>query len=446
MSGKLQAGPDRYGLQAQEHESRAYAARLGLKVARVYVDHITGVSDDRQAFGQLLKDAPAYSAVILGVQDRLARDVPLSYTMLGALQDAGLKVYSAGEGALDLDDDSSALGFGIRAVIADQERRRIRKRMYGGKLAKVRAGQPVAPLSAYGWQRDVLHEEQARTVRWIFDQLETKGTLAVVNALEAQGVPSPTGRPRWQKSTLLQLVANPVYKGVYEYGRKGERLTLPVEALVTPEQWARVNAAVVGRFRNQGRAGSLAHIYHLQGVAHCGSCGKTITASEVQHLKSGGTLRYYFCRGTLKMEGAHCPHRTYYRIEEVHEVVEAALGQLASDTAAVLGSVEAVPEVRAAPQDALARLDAEWERWKGALRAGAIEPEELATERRRIDAARARLLEAPATTPQLDVQAWQAALQEQRAQLSLGEALRAAGITVLLSPGGAVTFRIRASG
>lgn len=443
VSSKPQAGEDRFGLAAQEHECRAYAARLGLQVARVYVDQITGVSSDRGQFQQLLQDAPAYSAVILGVQDRLARDVPLSYAMLGALQDAGLKVYSAGEGALDLEDDSSALGFGIRAVIADQERRRITKRMYSGKLAKVRAGQPVTPISAYGWRNGQVLEEQARWVRWIFDQLETQGSNQVMWALEAQGVPSPAGRPRWGKSTILKLISNPLYRGVYEYGRKGERLTLQVEALVTPEQWYRVNGIVQSRFRNQGRAGSQAHVYELQGVARCGACGHVITSTGVQHLKSGGKLRYYYCRGTLKVEGANCTHRTYYRIEEVHDVVHQALRHLAGNADAVLRAVQQ-PAPRGPVQgEALARLDAEWERWKGALRAGAITPEELASERRRIDAARAKLRAAPAAAAPLDVQAWQAALSDKLGSLPLGETLRAAGITVLLNEGGAVTFQVR---
>ncbi|GAA5439225.1 hypothetical protein Dcae01_00724 [Deinococcus caeni] len=446
VSGKLQAGPDRFGLQSQEHECRAYAARLGLSVARVYVDQITGVSDDREQFQQLLRDAEAYSAVILGVQDRLARNVPLSYMMLEALQAVGLQVHSAGEGRLDLEDDTNALGFGIRAVIADQERRRITKRMYGGKLAKVRAGQPVAPIRAYGWKDGRPDPETAPRLRWIFDQMETQGANQVIYALEAEGVPSPAGRPRWTKTTLLKIIGNPVYKGEYGFGRKGERLTIPVEPLVTPEQWERVNAAVHARHRNQGRAGTQAHIYQLQGVARCGRCGSVITSTGVQQLKSGEKLRYYYCRGTLRIEGAHCEHRTYYRIEDVHAVIEDALTALAQDDRAVMQAVQAPAPTPRTQDGALARLDAEWDRWKGALRAGAITPEELATERRRIDATRARLLEIPAAAPALDVKAWQAALLEQRANLPLGQALRAAGITVLLDVGGAVTFKIRGSG
>ncbi|WP_083807145.1 recombinase family protein [Deinococcus geothermalis] len=451
VSGKHQAGSDRFGLAAQEHECRVYAARAGLRVARVYVDVISGARDERAQFAQLLADAAGYSVVILGVQDRLARDVPLSYAMLGALQGAGLRVHSALEGPLDLEDDGHALNFGIRAVIADQERRRILKRMYSGKLAKVRdRGQPVAPIRAYGWKDGAPDPETGVRVAWIFEQVERHGLHQVLYELERLGVLSPTGRPRWSKTALLNLIRNPLYRGEYGYGRKGERLTLAVPALVTPEQWERTNAAVARRFKGSGRAGTLAHIYHLQGVARCAECGGVITSTGVQHLKSGGKLRYYFCRSTLKIEGYRCTHRTHYRIEEVHQVVEAALKQLVREEEAVrlaLAASVAAPVAASTSRpktNPLARLNAEWERWKGALRAGAITPEELAAERRRINAARAALAQEIQAAPQLDVTAWQAAMREQLASLPLGEALRAAGVTVLLGAGGAVTFRIRA--
>lgn len=452
VSGKAQTKDDRYGLVVQEHECRAYAARLGLRVARVYVDVITGVQDERAQFAALLADAEAYGTVILGVQDRLARDVPLSYAMLSALQAVGLEVHSAGEGLLDLEDDSNALGFGIRAVIADQERRRIRKRMYGGRLAKVRdRGVPERPIRAYGWHAGQVVPEQAERVRWIFEQLETTGLNQVVDDLERQGVLSPTGRPRWTKSQLLSMARNPLYRGEYGFGRKGERLTLAVEALVTPEQWERTNRAIEGRFKGSGRAGSLSHIYQLQGVARCGQCGSTLSAHSPSPRNSDESRRkrYYHCRGTLKINGQKCDHRTSYPIERLHGVVQAGLEQLLSSPAmlaeALTHGAQHAPPVAARRHDQdRMRLEAEWERWKGALRAGAITPEELAIERRRIDHALSSLPTDIDVLPSLpDLETWAAQARASIEGLPLGEALRAAGVRVLVSPGGAVQFSVR---
>lgn len=446
VSGKLQAGPDRFGLASQEHDARTYAARLGLQVARVYVDQITGVSSDRVQFQELLQDAPAYSAVILGVQDRLARDVPLSYAMLGALQDAGLKVYSAGEGALDLEDDSSALGFGIRAVIADQERRRITKRMYGGMLAKVRSGRPARTINAFGWRDGQVDPEQAQWVRWIFERLESTGLTNVAYELAERGVLSPTGLPQWRRAQLVKMVHNPLYIGRYEFGRKGERVSTPVEAIVSEEQARRTQAMLRTRRKEQGRPGAKTAVLQLQGVVRCGECGRVVTTTPVRVRADGRQVAYYFCRATLRAEGATCDHRTYYRMDLLHDVAREGLQQLLSSPALIQGAVEdlTLPEQQQRRVQAdLERLDAQWERWKGALRVGAITPEELATERRRIDQARAALLMTP-ERPVIDVQAWRDRVGQAVASLPLNEALRAAGITVLVHTGGRVTFRIRA--
>ncbi|THF88493.1 recombinase family protein [Deinococcus sp. KSM4-11] len=451
VSGKMQAGSDRYGLATQEHESRTYAARAGLRVARVYVDVISGTQDDRTAFQELLRDAHGYSVAILGVQDRLARDVALSYAMLGALQAAGLRVHSAAEGPLDLEDDTHALGFGIRAVIADQERRRIKARMYGGKLAKVRdRGLPVAPIRAYGWRDGAPDPETSGRVAWIFEQLETRGLNAVMQELEARGVPSPTGRPRWTRTAILKMIRNPLYRGEYGYGRKGERLTLPVQALVTPEQWQRSNAALSGRYKQQRRAGTLTHLYELQGVTRCGECGSAMSGHSPTP-RGGDELRrrrYYHCRGTLQVQGARCDHRTYYPVSDLHQVVAEGLASLIQDPqllrlALARGAqTVATLDVGHGRTDH-ARLDAEWERWKGALRAGAITPEELAVERRRIDAARASLTEEQPQALQVDPHAWLARAEASVATLPIGEALRAARVTVLVFRTGAVQFSIQ---
>lgn len=451
VSGELQAGADRFGLNTQEHECRAYAARQGLRVTRVYTDVISGTTETRDGLQELLRDAAAYRVVIVYALDRLARTVPLAYRLQALLTEAGLQVHSALEGRLDVEDENLAMLFGIRAIGADAERRRIVTRLYGGKLAKVREkGQPVNPIRAYGWRDNQVLPDQAERVRWIFEQLETTGLNQVLYELERLGVPSPTGRPRWTKTLLLNMVRNPLYRGEYGFGRKGERLTLPVEAIVTPEQWSRTNRAVEGRFKGSGRAGSLAHIYQLQGVAKCGQCGSTMSAHSPtpRNADESRRKRYYHCRGVLRIEGQRCDHRTSYPIDTLHAAAAQGLEILLENTAmleaALAEGARQVP--RAVVHDRTAeraRLDAEWERWKDALRAGAITAEELAVERRRIDAARAALPDPQAAAAAPDTTTW---LEQARARiqgLPLGEALRAAGITVLVFPGGAVKFTIR---
>jgi len=165
VSSAGQAEDGAYGLAAQESACQGYAARAGLEVQQVYRDVITGTREQRQAFQQLLSDAGRYQSVIVSSLDRLARTVPIAYGLAGALAEAGLELHSTLEGPVSFEDDSNSLMFGISAVLFDAERRKITRRVMGGKLAKVRAGKPLNKLRAYGWKNDQVEPTEAAWVQ-----------------------------------------------------------------------------------------------------------------------------------------------------------------------------------------------------------------------------------------------------------------------------------------
>ena len=60
----------------------------------------------------------------------------------------------------------------------------------------------------------VVNPEEAKVVRWIFEQYlagDSLGKIAV--GLEKQGIPSPTGRPRWNREAIDKLLSNEKYTG-----------------------------------------------------------------------------------------------------------------------------------------------------------------------------------------------------------------------------------------
>ena len=55
----------------------------------------------------------------------------------------------------------------------------------------------------------VVNPEEAKVVRWIFEQYlagDSLGKIAV--GLERQGIPSPTGRPKWNREAIDKLLSN----------------------------------------------------------------------------------------------------------------------------------------------------------------------------------------------------------------------------------------------
>ena len=56
--------------------------------------------------------------------------------------------------------------------------------------------------------------EQATVVRWIFDQyLAGKSLGKIASGLELKGIPSPTGKVKWNREAIDKLLSNEKYTG-----------------------------------------------------------------------------------------------------------------------------------------------------------------------------------------------------------------------------------------
>jgi len=60
----------------------------------------------------------------------------------------------------------------------------------------------------------VVNPDEAKVVRWIFEQYLTGDSLGKIAAgLEEQGVPSPTGKAKWNREAIDKLLSNEKYTG-----------------------------------------------------------------------------------------------------------------------------------------------------------------------------------------------------------------------------------------
>ena len=59
-----------------------------------------------------------------------------------------------------------------------------------------------------------INPDEAKVVSWIFEQYLAGDSLGKIAAgLERQGIPSPTGRPRWNREAIDKLLSNEKYTG-----------------------------------------------------------------------------------------------------------------------------------------------------------------------------------------------------------------------------------------
>ena len=59
-----------------------------------------------------------------------------------------------------------------------------------------------------------INPEESQVVCWIFEQYLAGNSLGKIAAgLERQGIPSPTGRPKWNREAIDKLLSNEKYTG-----------------------------------------------------------------------------------------------------------------------------------------------------------------------------------------------------------------------------------------
>ena len=72
----------------------------------------------------------------------------------------------------------------------------------------------MAQRKCYGYDTDpdgelVINPDEAAVVCWIFDRYLNGDSLGkLATGLEEQGIPSPTGKPKWNREALNKLLSN----------------------------------------------------------------------------------------------------------------------------------------------------------------------------------------------------------------------------------------------
>ena len=274
--------------------------------------------------------------------DRLARNYAYQVLLVDELQRAGVEIIFLNRALGQSPEDDLLLQ--VQGMVAEYERAKILERSRRGKRHAAQTGS-INPLSGapYGYRyvdkqagngqaRYEVCPEQAQIVRQIFEWLghERASIGEVCRRLKQAEVPSPTGKPVWDRSTVWGVLKNPAYKGTAAFGKttlgpKRSRLRpgrkqaphprrdysiyeqdpqqwilIPVPALVDEALFATVQEQLQ---ENQKRARQRQRgaKYLLQGLLVCKQCGYSYYGKPVSHKAAKGKTRnyaYYRCIGT----------------------------------------------------------------------------------------------------------------------------------------------------
>lgn len=295
-------------LDTQEAACRAYADRQGYRVAGVYREVHSGAELWQRPRLTALREAVRggeVRAIIAYAVDRLSREQAHLYILDDECERAGVEMLFATE-----EFDKTPVGKMVRSVkafAAELEREKIRERTQRGKRATVERGKPLRgsrDLYGYTWRADGTGYDPdpatAPVVRRLYaDYLGGSSLRALGDALDRDGIPTPTGGTRWGPTSVRNILLNPAYAGEargwrWQYERKPgggyhrreraaeEQVVLPASAIPPLVDAASYRAVqqILGenKVRKAGRPPTVDPEGALLrgGFARCGYCGGSL--------------------------------------------------------------------------------------------------------------------------------------------------------------------------
>ena len=376
VSGEQQR--DSNTIASQTEALLAYAERHGYRVAPDMViedDGFTGAVLERPGL-ERVRDLAAegrIEAVLVHAPDRLSRRYAYQVLIIEELARQGVETVFLKAPSMETPEDHLLVQF--QGMIAEYERAQILERSRRGKRHRARRGD-VAVLSGapYGYRyhkktqdSDAFYEivePQASVVRDVY-RYYTEDHMsigAIARKLNERGVPTSSGRPRWERSVVWAMLRNPAYMGRACFGktRMGPRqrvrplrgsdgfvgrnsvgherpredwIEIPVPAIVSEETFAHAEERLQQNkvfSRRRTRTPSVS-----QGLVACGKCGYGLYRTSAR--TSARKISYYRCLGSDSwryLNGPLCDSRPV-RQDLLDDIVWTELVRLLEDPALV---------------------------------------------------------------------------------------------------------------
>ncbi|EGL49246.1 recombinase family protein [Streptococcus dysgalactiae] len=215
--------------QATSYESqmRYYSeyisGRDDWEFVKMYSDEgISGTNTKlRTGFKAMVEDAlnGKIDLIITKSVSRFARNTVDSLTTVRQLKEVGVEIYFEKENIWTLDSKGELL-ITIMSSLAQEESRSISENVTWGLRKQFAEGKvhfPYTNVLGFKAGEDgaiVVDQDEAKTIRYIFQQaLIGKSPYHIAKDLTEQGIPSPSGKSRWNATTIKRMLRNEKYKG-----------------------------------------------------------------------------------------------------------------------------------------------------------------------------------------------------------------------------------------
>ena len=175
----------------------------------------------RPQFERLVRDCTNGRIQVVAVKNisRFGRDTVEFLDSIRRMRDAGARVVFVEEG-LDTSNVEEEIIISVyEAVVQAENESRGENIRLGMKFRAANGTLGFYRRKCYGYYNDeggnlAIDEEKAEVVRLIYSlYLEGKSVLGIIKELENRGIPSPQGKPKWNKSRIDEILKNVKYIG-----------------------------------------------------------------------------------------------------------------------------------------------------------------------------------------------------------------------------------------
>ena len=326
-------------------------------------------SDGRKGFQYLVSEVSLGRAgVIAGIEvSRLSRSSSdwNKLLQIAALSDT---IIMDEDGIYNVNDFNDRLLLGLKGTLSEAELHYLKSRMRGGLLNKAKRGELVRPLAigyVYDDDEQIIKDPDAQVqeaVAQLFNSFKRVGSAGgVVREYIEQGLLFPNrqcngfnpGDVLWGKLTLsraVQIIKNPLYAGIYAYGKQQIQHTVDgrKKKTVSKEQYhawlpnshpAYISEAQFDENNSQLSKNSPPRPDFeyggavregpglLQGIALCGVCGKKMNVNYSGRNPNGTYQPIYVCNSNRRQ---YCAGRKCQSV--VGGNIDLTIGELLLET------------------------------------------------------------------------------------------------------------------
>ena len=336
--------------------------------------------------------AGSVGVVLAQDRDRFAREPAYHYLLKREFEEHGCRLRALN----DRGDDSpeGELTDGILDQLAKYERAKTAERTRRGKLRKANQGKIIAGRRpnfgfAFNCTRDgyEVDDYTMHIVRRIFRMagVESMSVNGIKRALDAKGVPTPSGRPYWHWRAIQSFIMDDVYRphsheeigelvapevasgldpsqcyGVWWYNRqrvertqvseagpegriyrkrgrysikdRSEWIAVPVPDSGIPLQVVDAARRTIQSYRATSTAAG--RVWELSGsIMRCSECGRVMNPQKTGYTKKSGDkgyVFYYRCPRAYGYDG-ECSHRKNHRADRLEPAVWELVSGLLKD-------------------------------------------------------------------------------------------------------------------